>query len=265
MSSKPPINRRRFVKTLATIPLGLQIGNVLAQQVPSKAAYFWCCTGSALEDYAKLNDTIYFHDADGVYVNLFTPSQLNWKKGGIKLHQQTLFPEEATTRITIEAAPAERWTLRLRIPAWTTEDSFVVLNGRRLDVAGSPGSYLSLSRVWKHGDRVELTVPMRLRAEPLPDDRTQQAFVYGPIVLAGQFPKGDLSPDLMHKNQGPEIWAAPDLDVPGLTASGTSPEDWIKPLPGQSLAFVTAGQNPKILLKPLNQSWERFAVYWTVA
>ena len=31
---------------------------------------FWCCTGSALEDFAKLNDTIYFHDEEGIYVNL---------------------------------------------------------------------------------------------------------------------------------------------------------------------------------------------------
>ncbi len=53
-------------------------------------------------------------------------------------------------------------------------------------------------------------MPMRITAEPLADDRTQQAFLYGPLVLAGQFPKTALDEDLEH-NQGPEIQQAPSI------------------------------------------------------
>jgi virulence-associated protein VagC len=38
---------------------------------------------------------------------------------------------------------------------------------------------------------------------------------------------------------------------------------WIKPVPGEALTFRPAGQ--ELTLKPLNQSWQRFAVYWTVS
>ena len=45
---------------------------------------FWCCTGSMAESFAKLGDSIYFHDDSGVYVNLFVPSELTWAERGVQ-------------------------------------------------------------------------------------------------------------------------------------------------------------------------------------
>ncbi|MGH9600610.1 MAG: beta-L-arabinofuranosidase domain-containing protein [Terracidiphilus sp.] len=225
---------------------------------------FWCCTGTGIEEYAKLNNTIYFHDGDALYVNLFFASRVNWRERGVRVRQETKFPESGRTTLIVEASTAEPWTMRLRIPSWTTAENAVSINGRPLEAQGTPGSYLTLRRAWKAGDQVELTMPMRIVAEPLEDDPTQQAFLYGPIVLAGQFPKAGVAEDLNH-NQGPEIAEAPPVDVPALKAHGAEPADWIKPAPGEALTFRTTGQAQDITLKPLNQSWERFAVYWTVA
>jgi len=223
---------------------------------------FWCCTGTGVEEFAKLNDTIYAHDNDSLFVNLYFASTVNWKERGVRLKQITNFPESERTELTIEKTPAKAWTLHLRIPAWTTAENSVAINGKRLEANGTPGSYLALTRVWKTGDRVELTMPMRLTAEPLADDRTQQAFLYGPLVLAGQFPKSGLAEDLEHR-QGAEILEAPALEVSPLKATGADPAAWIKPVPGEALTFRTVGQG--VTLKPLNQSWRRFAVYWTVS
>jgi len=224
---------------------------------------FWCCTGTGVEEYSKLNDTIYYHDDDSLYVNLFIASKVHWNEQGVRLHQSTSFPEADSTVLTIEASPAKAWTLQLRIPSWTTAANTVTINGKPFGVAGTPGSYLALKRVWKAGDRVELTMPMRITAEPLTDDPTKQAFLYGPLVLAGQFPKGQLDKDLEH-DQGPKIQKAPSLDVPALAAKRANPADWIKPVAGQPLTFRTAGQPQDVTLKPLNQSWERYTVYWNV-
>jgi len=225
---------------------------------------FWCCTGTGVEEYSKVNNTIYFHDDDSLYVNLYFASTVDWKDRGIQLKQSTTFPESDRTELKIERTPGTEWTLHVRIPAWTTAANFAVLNGRRLDVSGTPGSYLTITRIWKPGDRVEVTLPMRLTAEPLADDRSQQAFVYGPLVLAGQFPKNGLEEDLEHK-QGPEVGDAPPLEVPALKASGLDLSSWARPVPGEVLAFRLTGQDGEIDLKPLNQSWKRFAVYWTVS
>jgi DUF1680 family protein len=196
-------------------------------------------------------------------VNLYFASTVTWKERGIRLKQAANFPESDRTQLTIEKTPAKAWTLRLRIPAWTTDENSVAINGKRLETAGTPGSYLALTRMWRAGDRVELTMPMRLTAEPLADDRTQQAFLYGPLVLAGQFPKAGLAVELEH-HMGPEVNEAPAVDVPSLKAAGSDPATWIKPVPGEALTFRTTGQERDVTLKPLNQSWQRFAVYWTV-
>jgi hypothetical protein len=225
---------------------------------------FWCCTGTAVEEFAKLNDTIYSHDDESLYVNLFVASQVHWTSRGVHLRQTTSFPETARTTLTVESTPSAAWTLRLRIPSWTSSANSVTVNGKALEVDGTPGSYLTLKRVWKAGDRVELTMPMRITSEPLADDPSQRAFLFGPLVLAGQFPKEGLEEYLEH-TQGPEIQEAPALKVPSLTAQGTGLESWIHPVPGKPLTFRTTGQVQDVTLKPLNQSWERFAVYWTVA
>jgi DUF1680 family protein len=225
---------------------------------------FWCCTGSALEDYAKLNDTIYYHSDDALYVNLFVASQLNWKARGIRLQQKTSFPESDRTTLLLQASPAKEWTMHLRIPVWTTPAGTVSINGRPLGVSGTPGTYLTITRAWKAGDRIELITPMRLTTEPLRDSPEQVAFLYGPLVLAGQFPRGQIDFDLQH-NQGPEIQELPLMKIPALVAHDLEPGGWIKPVAGQPLTFRTTGQAQDVTLKPINQSWERFAVYFTVA
>lgn len=261
--------RNLFNHRLGTIQPGTGLATYFLSLTPgawktlgTEDQSFWCCTGTALEEFAKLNDSIYFHDAESLFVNLYIASQLNWSEHGIRLQQQTRFPEEEKTTLLIQASPAEAWTLRLRIPAWATASS-ISINGRKLEAVGTPGSYMSITRSWKVGDRIELSLPMQLRAEPLEDDPTMQAFLYGPLVLAGQFPLGELSDSLLHR-QGPDVNESP-IEVPGLVAKGENLTDWIKPVSGKPLTFQTEQQPKNITLQPLNQSWGRFAVYWGVS
>jgi len=224
---------------------------------------FWCCTGTALEEYSKLNDSIYFHDEEAIYVNLYAASKLHWRERDIALEQETQFPDSDRTRLTVRATASKPWSLKLRIPSWTTNENVVTLNGRKLDVPGAPGSYFTITRIWHPGDRVELTMPMRLTVEPLRDDPSRLAFLYGPLVLAGQFGEAPSDFDLQH-NQGPEIQEAPPIRVPTLASRGRPAETLLEPIPGHTLAFQARDQSEPISLIPLNRSWGRFAVYWTV-
>ena len=91
---------------------------------------FWCCTGTGSEEYAKLTDSIYFHNNDALYVNLFIASKLNWKERGLRLSQTTKFPEEQTTTLTLESAPKQKTTLKIRIPYWAANGVKVKVNGQ---------------------------------------------------------------------------------------------------------------------------------------
>ena len=113
---------------------------------------FWCCTGSMAESFAKLGDSIYFHDDTGIYVNLFVPSAVTWKAKGLKLTQETRFPEEQTVRFTINTVKPQKAALRIRVPYWTTGGS-ASLNGKALEGFAAPASYFVLDRTWRDGDR----------------------------------------------------------------------------------------------------------------
>ena len=224
---------------------------------------FWCCTGTALEEYSKLNDSIYYRDERGITVNLFVASELDDRDRSIGLRQDTHFPDEPRTTLTITKAPASAWTLHLRIPSWTS-GAAVKVNGRLLEATPGGGSYLSIARTWKKGDRVDLELPMSLAAEPIADEPRLQAFLYGPIVLAGDLGKQGLTDDLILDKQWPEVSRAP-MNVPELQASGKKLEDWIKPDGSAPLTFRAAGADGGVTLKPLNRLWGRFATYWNVS
>ena len=65
---------------------------------------FWCCTGTGVENHAKYGGEIYYHDAKSLYVNLFIPSELDWKDKGVKVKMETKFPEADSVTISFTAA-----------------------------------------------------------------------------------------------------------------------------------------------------------------
>lgn len=219
---------------------------------------FWCCNGTALEEYNKLSDTIYFHDGANLWVNLFLPSHLDWKERGVRLVQTTRFPQEARTELTITAAPSKAFAINLRIPGWTGGDVAALVNGKPLDVAPVPGTYLRIHRVWKQGDRIELQMPMQLYTKPFADKPDVVAVLYGPLVLAGQFPLGTVpQPDI--KTHGPDVAASP-IAIPSLATGGRPPQQWLEPTGPMTWRTKDIGQ--ELVLKPFYQSDARYTVYW---
>ena len=218
---------------------------------------FWCCNGSALEDFASLNRMIYAHDARGIWVNLFIPSRLT-TKDGVRLRQETDFPLSPASLIQIEAAPSRPWTLRLRVPGWTTSDAQVTLNGRPVEGMAAPGSYLSLTRSWRAGDRVEIRMPMPTRWEAFEDRPNVAALVHGPVVLAQQLPLGAIPPSLMNEN-GPKLEKAPPP-----VAAAVLPIDVpvrLRPKSEHPLWFVADVDGRTVEFRPLTDSDQRFAAY----
>ncbi|HSS13947.1 MAG TPA: glycoside hydrolase family 127 protein [Rhizomicrobium sp.] len=219
---------------------------------------FWCCNGTASEEYNKLTDTIYYNDGKNIWVNLFIASRLDWKERGIGLVQTTRFPEEAGTQLVLERAPAAPFAINLRIPSWTTEGARLLVNGKPVDIAPTPGTYMRIQRAWKKGDRIELQMPMALNRESFADNPSLQAVLYGPLVLAGQFPLGTV-PMPAEKPHGPDV-AHAAIEVPSLPVAGKAPQEWLKAEAG--MAWRTQGIGRDIVFKPFYQSQERYAVYW---
>jgi DUF1680 family protein len=228
----------------------------------SPFASFWCCTGTGAEEFSKFNNTIYFQDGRGIYVNLFIASELAWPAKGLRLRQETNFPEEGKTALTLGLDRPVRLAIKIRIPYWATTTGGVQLNGKPLPVFASPSSYLALYRTWNDGDRIEIELPMGLHAAMLPGDESQQAMMYGPLVLAGLLGDQGLTESNTYLGYPTTPGGFP-ASAPEIQTTANNPTGWVEPLPRQPLAFQTAFQSRLTPLAPLYKvRGQRYAIYW---
>ncbi|MGW6736481.1 beta-L-arabinofuranosidase domain-containing protein [Streptomyces sp. NPDC055013] len=171
-------------KPLVTYFIGLTPGHV-RDYTPKQGTT--CCEGTGMESATKYQDSVYFKAADSstLYVNLYSPSRLTWAEKGVTVTQATTFPREQGTTLTIGGGGAA-FALRLRVPSWATAGFRVTVNGSGVSGTPTPGSYFTVSRTWRSGDTVRISIPFRLRAEKAIDDPALQTLFYGPVNLVGR-------------------------------------------------------------------------------
>lgn len=220
---------------------------------------YWCCTATGIESFSKLGDSIYFHDDQGLYVNLFVASEVNWQEKGLILRQGTRFPEEESTSLTLSVKEPVKLDLHLRIPYWTSAPTLKV-NGEAVDIPLTPGSYATLTRVWSSGDRVDLLLPMSLHLHRMPDDADLAALMYGPVVLAGDLGTEGLTREKQFLADQRAYDATP-VKVPVFTADSDDLTTWVKPVPGEPLTFSAQG----VRLIPFYRLFgKRYSIYWRI-
>src|SRR5256885_1088697 len=144
-----------------------------------------CCSGTYPQIAADYRISAYFRDPQGVYVNLYIPGSLQWKQGkaSVKLTQATAYPYDSQIQLIVSTSRRAEFALCLRIPVWAAGASISV-NGKRIDTSVTPGTFASIQREWKSGDRVELELPLAMRLESINDQHPDvAALLSGPLVL----------------------------------------------------------------------------------
>ncbi|MFC3505472.1 beta-L-arabinofuranosidase domain-containing protein [Micromonospora krabiensis] len=200
---------------------------------------FWCCQGTGLETNTTLMDSIYFHNGTTLTVNLFMPSVLTWSQRGITVTQSTTYPVSDTTTLTVTGSVGGSWTMRIRIPAWTS-GATVSVNGTPQTIATTPGSYASLTRSWTSGDVVTVRLPMRVVLAAANDNAAVQAVTYGPVVLSGNYGNTSLS-------------GLPTLNTASITRTS-----------GSALTFTAVANGATVNLGPFYDAHgHNYTVYWS--
>lgn len=225
---------------------------------------FWCCVGTGMENHARYGEAIFAHGESELFVNLFMAAEVDWRAKGIRLRQETAFPDEDATRLTWEAREPARLTLKVRHPAWARGPLVVSINGKPAPVDSTPGSYASITRTWRTGDRVDVRLPMGLRAEALPGAPDQVALLYGPIVLAGRL--GDDGMPAPFAGFQLEQARDPQPDVPHFVTGDADWQSRVELVSRRPLQLRTRGlaRPHDVVLEPFYRvHHERYAVYWT--
>jgi DUF1680 family protein len=140
-----------------------------------------CCVANGPRGMMLLPEVAVLMGADGPVVNLFSDGA--WTLPQCRLEMKTDYPASGQVDIRIETKRVEAFTLRLRIPQWS-EQTQVSVNGAR-PAALQAGSWAGIERLWKTGDRVRLSLDLRvgvLTTEA--GGRRYAAVVRGPVALA---------------------------------------------------------------------------------
>jgi hypothetical protein len=236
---------------------------------------FWCCVGTGFENHSRYGQFIYAHDEAGLFVNLYIASELTWEQRGLTLRQETAFPNQAGSRLTLSLKQPATFTLNLRKPSWLASDHLTVkVNGRAEEAAVGPTGFVAVRRAWRDGDRVEIELPMRVEAEPLPDGSKYVSLRYGPIVLAAATGTEEMKGLFAGSGRGDHIAHGPLLplhDAPTLIADDVaSIAGKVKREAGDELVFsvndsIQPANHRDIKLIPffrLHKS--RYVIYWPV-
>ena len=210
---------------------------------------FWCCTGTGVENHGKYGDSIYFHSQDQLYVNQFIGSELDWKEKGLKLRQETRFPDEEQSKITLHCSSPVELEIKVRHPVWARRGFEVKVNGEAVE-AGAPSSYVSIKRAWKDGDQIEIKMPFELREEGFADKPDREAVLDGPLVLAAAIDMNKPTPGIV---SAPGQWLRELRPVANETATFDAP---VFRIPGEE-------KSETLTLMPFYKIYQKkYEVYW---
>jgi DUF1680 family protein len=180
-----------------------------------------CCEGQGTRLFGSLPEYLYCVAKDGLYVDLFAASTIEWEQAGqrLKLTTATQFPFASQVRMTLSVARATPLKIRVRIPAWVAKDTPVSVNDQPL-ATGKPGTYVTLDRSWQDGDRIALTLPMGFtltRYEGVDRDLRHERYAlqYGPILMALR--------DSADAKLEPALAMPPDGLIPALAPIAAKP------------------------------------------
>ena len=153
-----------------------------------------CCSGTFSQITADYGISSYFHDAEGIYVNLYVPSRVTWSHGAdrVTLTQKTSYPHHPSTEIVISSRKPMPFPIYLRIPAWAGPKTVIAINGMHVMASPAPGQFARLDRAWDEGDHIEVEFDMPTVLEPVDTKHSNlMAVVHGPLALFAVGPVPD--------------------------------------------------------------------------
>ena len=230
----------------------------------SPTDHFWCCTGSGMENFSKLGDSIYFYGADSIFVNRYTSSKVAWEEKGLTITQNAELP-----KVTFTISGSADAKIVLKVPDWCEDKPTVRINGDKKNVIVKDG-FITLEREWNDGDTIEYEMNMQVAAYPLPDNENTVAFKYGPWVLSADMGQKDMNTGTTGVNVTVPLWDATISDV--LVVEKGTVGMWLCNLKnnlvriGDTLNFELKGTNQKLIFSPhYKQHTSRYGIYFTLA
>jgi uncharacterized protein len=168
-----------------------------------------CCPTNITRLIPSVPGYMYATRDNTVYINLFASSAsvVTLEDNEVQLIQENNYPWEGDLKFTVNPRREAEIKLMVRLPGWAQGTAIpsdlyrfadgaieaipVRVNGKNIRYTTEKG-YAVLSRSWKKGDVVEVTLPMNIKRivsnEKLKDNMGKTALQRGPVIYCAEWP-----------------------------------------------------------------------------
>jgi hypothetical protein len=147
-----------------------------------------CCQHNVSHGWPYYAEELWLATADnGLCASLYAASEVTAKVSDegteVRISEQTDYPFGEQIAFTVSTPKAVRFPLYLRVPGWC-EGARIAVNGQAAEAQAEPRSYLVIDRVWNDGDKVVLTLPMRLGLRVWTKNHNAVSVDRGPLTFS---------------------------------------------------------------------------------
>lgn len=153
--------------------------------MPSPTSGFPCCRFNMHMGWPYFVKNMWGATPDGgLGIIAYGPSRVSTKikNANVTIDETTNYPFEEQIGFDVTTSEAVSFPLKLRIPAWADQPT-VTVNGQAQQGVLA-GEYMTIDRTWSTGDRVVLTVPMKLKTSTWVNNSV--GIERGPLVFSLQ-------------------------------------------------------------------------------
>lgn len=228
---------------------------------------FWCCTGSGMENFTKLQDSIYFKKSGLVIVNQYLASKVTGD--GYTITQTGDLSKSDTMTFKVEGGNIGI-RLKLRVPDWVKDGKAIVaFDGTEKEYKVQDGYITVPNEDIKNGAEFTVKLPMEAAAYNLPDSKDTYAFKYGPFVLSAKLGRSKQTTGSHGVAVTVPTSKAVTSDTIGIRNAETV-DEYIKKINQNlvkaegSMNFTLKGTNfSHPFTTHYNQDEENYGIYWT--
>lgn len=236
---------------------------------------FWCCVGTGMENFTKLQESFYFRKEDTLIVNQYLSSKVQFR--GVEITQHADVPR--SDKVTLCIAGRLEGKLLLRLPYWLADTAQISVNGKAYEYKvtgkGESKGYALIEGPFEADTIITLRLPMKVVAYALPDGANTYAFKYGPVVLSALLGTKDMKDGVTGVNVTiPEECIIEEKYIPSQTEQIVVQEGTVAAYmekieehlvrQGEELKFVLKGTDAALTYVPhYSQHTQRYGIYFS--
>lgn len=213
-----------------------------------------CCQHNHAMGWPYFSEHLWMASNDnGLVATLYSASSVRAKVGPgtiVTIQEDSNYPFEDQIRFSVDPGKrATRFPIYLRLPAWCAKPTLTV-NGKAVSLPKNAKGYARLEQTWKKGDKIALSLPMRLSATTWTENKNAVSVNYGPLTFSLKIKEQVTKSDSTKAVDGDSHWS-PDLDTskwPSYSYTAKSPWNY---------ALSIDPKNPAKSLTVVRKSWPK--------